>query len=46
MSDLVVARNCSVARMLEQVCHGRKSVKRFERSNGLDTALYKNIHFL
>ena len=27
----------------EQVCQGRKSVKRFERSNGLDTALYKNI---
>ena len=24
----------------KQVCHGRKSVKRFERSNGLDTALY------
>ena len=23
----------------------RKSVKRFERSNGLDTALYKNIPF-
>ena len=22
------------------------SVKRFERSNGLDTALYKNRHFL
>ena len=29
----------------EQVCQGRISVKRFERSNGLDTALYKkNIH--
>ena len=28
----------------EQVCQGRKSVKRFERSNGPDTALYKNIH--
>ena len=27
----------------EQVCQGRKSVKRFEQSNGLDTALYKNI---
>ena len=27
----------------EQVCQGRTSVKRFERSNGLDTALYKNI---
>ena len=30
-------------RRSEQVCQGRKSVKRFERSNGLDTALYKNI---
>ena len=29
----------------EQVCQGRKSVKRFERSNGLDTALYKNKPF-
>ena len=29
----------------EQVCQGRKIVKRFERSNGLDTALYKNIPF-
>ena len=28
----------------EQVCQGKKSVNRFERSNGLDTALYKNIH--
>ncbi len=27
----------------EQVCQGRKSVKHFEWSNGLDTALYKNI---
>ena len=28
----------------EQVCQrGAKSVKRFERSHGLDTALYKNI---
>ena len=30
----------------EQVWQGRISVKRFERSNGLDTALYKNIPFL
>ena len=30
----------------EQVCQGRKSVKRFERYNGLDNALYKNIPFL
>ena len=27
----------------EQVFQGRKSVKHFERSNGLDTALYKNV---
>ena len=27
----------------EQVCQGRKSAKRFERSNGLDTALYRII---
>ena len=27
----------------EPVCQGRKCVKRFERANGLDTALYKNI---
>ena len=27
----------------EQVCQGRKSVKGFERSNGPDTAQYKNI---
>ena len=49
MSDLVVARNCCMARMLGvginvQVCQGgAKSV--FERSNGLDTALYKNYHY-
>ena len=30
----------------EQVCQGRKRVKRFERCNGLDTALYKNILFM
>ena len=30
----------------EQVCQGRKSVKRFERSNGLDTALYKTYIYL
>ena len=54
MSDLVFARNCCMARMFprqeksgwcrnEQVCkRGAKSVKHFERSNGLDTALYKN----
>ena len=29
----------------EHVCQGRISVRRFERSNGLDTALYKNIPF-
>ena len=51
VSDLVLARNCCVARMLpgeaELVSEwtglsGRaKSLKRFERSNGLDTVLYK-----
>ena len=56
VSDLVVARNCCRTRMLpgeaELVSEwtglpGRaKSVKRFERSNGLDTALYKNFLYL
>ena len=56
VSDLVVARNCCMARMLpgeaELVSEwtglsGRaKSVKRVERSNGLDTALYKNYLYL
>ena len=55
MSDLVVAHNCCMARMLpgeaengvgmnRSVREG-KSVKRFERSNGLDTALFKNYLF-
>ena len=30
----------------EQVYQGWKSVERFERSNGLDTALYKNYLYL
>ena len=30
----------------EQVCQGTESVKRSEWSNGLDTALYKDIPFL
>ena len=56
VSDLVVARNCCMARMLpgeaELVSEWTglpgeaKSVKRFERSNGLDTALYKNYRYL
>ena len=56
MSDLVVWRNCCMARMLlekpswcrnEQVCQGgQTSVKRFERFNRLDTALYKNYLYL
>ena len=56
VSDLVVARNCCLTRMLpgeaELVSEwtglpGKaKSVKRFERSNGLDTALYKNYLLL
>ena len=51
MSDLVVARNCCLARILPREAElvsdgllwGAKSVKRFERSKGLDPALYKNI---
>ena len=54
MSNLVVARNCCLARMLPGEAENgvgmnrmnTKSVKRFERSNGLDTALYKTIPFL
>ena len=56
VSDLVVARTCCMTRMLpgeaELVSEwtglsGRaKSVKRFERSNGLDTALHKNYLYL
>ena len=56
VSDLVLERNCCLARMLpgeaELVSEwtglsGKaKSVKRFERSNGLDTALYKNYLYL
>ena len=52
MSDLVFARNCSVARMLpreagngvgmNRSAKGGKSLKRSERSNGPDTALFKN----
>ena len=55
VSDLVLARNCCLTRMLpgeaELVSEwtglpGKAtSVKRFERSNGLDTALYKNYLF-
>ena len=51
VSDLALVRNCCLARMLPgeaelvsewTVLPGRaKSVKRFERSNGLDTTLYK-----
>ena len=56
VSDLVMARNCCLARMLSGEAElvsewtglsGKaKSVKRFERSNGLDTALYKNYLYL
>ena len=58
MSDLALARNCSMARMLirrsrvgvemNRSARGGKGVKRFERSNGLDTALclYKNYLYL
>ena len=56
VSDLALARNFCVARMLpgeaELVSEWtglpgeENSVKRFERSNGLDTALYKNYLYL
>ena len=56
VSDVALARNCCLARMLpgeaELVSEWTglpgeaKSVKRFERSNGLDTALYKNYLYL
>ena len=51
VSDLVLARNCSNARMLpmmcrnEQVSQGRERVNHFEQSNGLDTATYKQHTF-
>ena len=56
MSDLVLARNCCMARMLpgeaefsvetnRSVREGKR-VKQFERSNELDTALYKNYLYL
>ena len=40
MSDLVFAHNFSVTRKLPG--EAEKGVKRSERSNGPDTALYKN----
>ena len=56
MSDLVVARSCCMTRMLPEEAElvsestglpgEEKSVKHFERSNGLDTALYKNYLLL
>ena len=56
VSDLVVARNCWMTRMLTREAElvsewtglpGRaKSVKRVGRSNGLDTALFKNYLYL
>ena len=57
MSDLALARNCCLVECFpekpswcrnEQVCQGRQkvSVKRFERSNGLDTALHKKYLYL
>ena len=57
VSDLVIACNCCLTRILPREAElvvewtglpggGAKSVKRFERSNGLDTALYKNYLYL
>ena len=56
VSNLVVAHNCCTARMLPGEAElasertdlpggGAKRVQRFERSNGLDIALYKNYLF-
>ena len=57
VSDLVLAHNCCLARLLPGEAENgvrmnstglsgkAKSVKRFERSNRLDTALYKNYLF-
>ena len=41
-ADVVPATPC---RSETGLCMGRKSVKCFEQSSGLDTALYKNLHF-
>ena len=55
VSDLVFARNAASLECFpekpswcrnEQVCQGGQNVKRFERSNGPDIALYKNYLFL
>ena len=56
MSNFVLARNCCLARMLpgeaengvgmNRSAREGKKCKRFERSNGLDTALYKNYFYL
>ena len=56
VSDLVVARNCCMARMLPGEAElvsawtglprRAKSVQPFERSNWRDTALYKNYFYL
>ena len=49
MSDLVLARNCCLAIMLPgeaELVSETKSVKHFERFNGLDTALYKNYIYI
>ena len=56
MSDLVFARNCSIAIEClpekpswcrnEQVCQGWQKVQLFELSNGPDIALYKNYLYL
>ena len=56
MSDLVLARNCCLARMHPGEAENGVGMNRFvregkncealnnERSNGLDAALYKNYH--
>ena len=56
VTELVFAPNCCLARMLPReaelvsewtgLSEEEKSVKRFERSNGLETALYKHYLYL
>ena len=47
MSDLVLARNCCLARMVPGEAENGVGMNRSVREgNGLDTALYKTIFFL
>ena len=56
MTELVIAHNCCMARMLPREAElvlewtglpgEAKRLQRFERSNGLNTALYKDYLYL